>query len=192
MTTCIYQFKITLRHSTPSIWRRFEVHSQHTFAELHDMLQTIMGWENQHDFRFLVEGVMLAPAAAVTKLQRQGAVYIEDATEVALSDVLRRSGDTLSYLYDEGDGWEHTLVLEVIRPVTAMPDYPRCLAGERACPPENSGGVREYGDLLAILRDPNHIEYHELREWVGADFKPAAFSANDVNEQLEALIDEWA
>ena len=43
-------------------------------------------------------------------------------------------------------------------------DYPKYLAGERACPPEDCGSVDGYYRIVSILRDPNHDEYEEYVE----------------------------
>lgn len=44
----IYQFKITLKEITPSIWRRIQVPSQCSFWDLHVALQDAMGWFDCH------------------------------------------------------------------------------------------------------------------------------------------------
>nr|MDQ2695392.1 plasmid pRiA4b ORF-3 family protein [Pseudomonadota bacterium] len=49
--------------------------------------------------------------------------------------------------------------------------YPRCLAGERACPPEDCGGVPGYYQLLEILADPSHDEYAGMVEWLKGHVK---------------------
>jgi hypothetical protein len=48
------QFKITLRHIEPRIWRRIEVPASYSFWDLHVAIQDAMGWLDYHlhVFRF--------------------------------------------------------------------------------------------------------------------------------------------
>lgn len=48
----ILQFKISLKHSKPPIWRRVQIPSDSTFEDLHLIIQIAMGWcdEHLHDF----------------------------------------------------------------------------------------------------------------------------------------------
>ncbi len=68
---------------------------------------------------------------------------------------------------------------------------PRCLAGERACPPEDSGGVGGYYDMLVTLGDPDSEEYESTKVWVesmtGGPFDPDAFDLQAANKAIEAL-----
>ena len=92
------------------------------------------------------------------------------------------------YEYDYGDGWLHVIVVE--RYQSAREDEPEitCVAGERACPPEDVGGVYGYEDLLMILADPNHEEHERMRNWAGKDFEPEVFDANAVNRVLRRRL----
>jgi hypothetical protein len=65
--------------------------------------------------------------------------------------------------------------------------YPRCLAGKRACPPEDCGGVPGYERMLGILADPKDEEYEEITELLGEEFDPEAFDLGAVNEELAKL-----
>ena len=56
--------------------------------------------------------------------------------------------------HEVGDGWEHEIRLEQLRPMArdeSLADFPRCLAGRRARPPQDRGGTLTYQTLLAIL-----------------------------------------
>ena len=46
-------------------------------------------------------------------------------------------------------------------------DEPGCRYGEGDCPPEDCGGPGGYASLLAVLADPAHPQYDELRAWAG-------------------------
>ncbi|MFA7025301.1 MAG: plasmid pRiA4b ORF-3 family protein [Candidatus Cloacimonadaceae bacterium] len=44
----VYQFKISLKDSKPSIWRRIQVPENYSFWELHVAIQDTMGWFDGH------------------------------------------------------------------------------------------------------------------------------------------------
>ena len=90
------------------------------------------------------------------------------------------AGMRAQYEYDFGDGWEHDVELEAVGLRVPSAKYPRCLAGERACPPEDCGGPPGYERLLEILANPAHEEYDEMLEWVGGQFDANAFAAERV------------
>lgn len=88
------------------------------------------------------------------------------------------------YEYDFGDGWEHLIEVVDVRLPEPGTRYPRCLVGERACPPEDCGGPYSYLELLAALADPKHPEHEELAEWIGGKFDAEAFDLDKVNGML--------
>ena len=61
--------------------------------------------------------------------------------------------------------------------------YPVCVAGERACPPEDCGGVWGYADFLEAIRDPKHEEHESMLEWIGGQFDPEAFDVDELNRE---------
>jgi integrase/recombinase XerD len=63
-----------------------------------------------------------------------------------------------------------------------------CLAGRRACPPEDCGGPWGYAHRLGVLAGPAHDEQVELSKWVGGSFDPEAFDLTETNSLLRALI----
>ncbi len=83
-----------------------------------------------------------------------------------------------------GDNWEHTIQIEKVLEAEAGVRYPRCIAGKRACPPEDCGGPWGYGDFLEAIQNPAHPRHKELLEWVGDEFDPEAFDIDAVNEEL--------
>jgi hypothetical protein len=91
------------------------------------------------------------------------------------------------YEYDFGDGWHHSLVIEEISPPEPGVEYPVCLAGVRACPPEDCGGPWGYPEFLEILADPAHEEYESMLEWVGGAFDPERFDLARVNGLLRMI-----
>lgn len=54
--------------------------------------------------------------------------------------------------------------------------YPRCVAGERRCPPEDCGGIHGYAEFLQIIADPRHEDHKSTLLWAGGHFDPEAFA----------------
>ena len=178
----IYRIKVTLLWTRPPIWRRLLVPSSMTFEQLHDVLQTAMGWQNCHMHDFSAGNRHIGQPEPSDGFMDMPPV--ENELTVRLCDVLRRAGAKVTYTYDFGDGWEHSVALEE----RLLPDqdtvYPICLDGRLACPPEDCGGIPGFYRLLDILANPKHKEHDEMREWVGDDFDPEAFSVEKVNKFL--------
>ncbi|MGD0914567.1 MAG: plasmid pRiA4b ORF-3 family protein [Terracidiphilus sp.] len=178
----IYQLKVTLLGTKPAIWRRLLVPADLTLAQLHTVLQTVMGWENQHMHQFRAGQRRFGrpePADPFSKAQR-----VESARTVPLSAVLESEGAKMTYTYDFGDNWEHSIVLDKQLPAEHNTTCPICTDGERACPPEDCGGVPGFYKLLDALANPRHRRHKELRSWIGGEFNPETFSIDKVNQQL--------
>lgn len=181
----IYQLKVTLLGTSPPIWRRLLVSADLTLAQLHDVLQAAMGWQECHMHEFSAGSRHFGRPNPEDRFM--GMPPVENERTVRLSSVLGRVGAKAVYTYDFGDSWEHGIVLEkrlCADPTTA---YPVCTGGELACPPEDCGGVGGFYDLLDALRDRAHEQHNEMNDWVGDDYDPDAFSIDAVNRMLTPL-----
>jgi hypothetical protein len=175
----IYQIKVTLNHTKPPIWRRFLIKSDVNLQELHDVLQTVMGWYDYHLYLFEKDHEEFSDPS-----RWDNDPGIKNAKKTLLSSLLRTPGSSLIYRYDMGDDWEHKLVLEEILESKPGEQYPVCIAGRRNCPPEDCGGAYGYAQMLAVLSDPNHEDYEEMREWTDEDWDPAEFDRDMINSIL--------
>ena len=77
-------------------------------------------------------------------------------------------------------------VVEAIEPRRADLTYPVCPTGKRACPPDDCGGPWGYAELLDVLADPIHPEYHERAEWVPDGFAPELFDAAEGTSAMQS------
>ena len=180
-TPGVYQIKVTLKGSRPPIWRRIQVISDTTLAQLHRLLQCVMGWEDAHLSQFVISGIMYGDPRLLGELDA------EDARTVPLATLGLREKVKFLYEYDFGDSWEHELLVEKILPRDEGKRYPVCLTGKRACPPEDCGGIWGYASFLEAIRDPEHPEHDEMLEWVGGEFDPDIFDLDEVNRELQRL-----
>ena len=53
----IYQIEVTLLWTEPPIWRRLLVPADLTLADLHNVIQCAMGWEDDHLHEFQIRGM---------------------------------------------------------------------------------------------------------------------------------------
>jgi len=179
-TTRVYRLTITLERIRPAIWRRFEVPSTITLAKLHRVLQRVMGWHDTHLHHFFVD------ARGVGVRDPESGDEVEDEKKLTLAEVAPAVGTQLAYVYDFSDYWRHEVLVVAIDP-PGETRSPICLAGERACPPEDCGGRRGYEAFLTAIQDPSHAEHEETLAWAGGGFDPEAFDVQAVNRSLKAM-----
>ena len=140
-SSTVYQLKVVLRDCSPLIWRRLLVLSDTTIAQLHAILQTVMGWEDVHLHRFRIHGKEYG-------IYREGGlIFSDDPDQVRLAVFKLRPPERFSYEYDMGDFWQHDIHLEQVLPPDPSQTYPRCTAGAGECPPEDCGGLWAYQRL---------------------------------------------
>ncbi len=179
----VYQIKVTLDDSKPPIWRRLLLADTTTLGELHEILQIAMGWENYHLHMFIMgEQIYGDPEDDET-----GEIGTKSEKRVRLNQIVNREGFKFRYEYDFGDSWDHTLLVEKILPAEKGTHYPVCIAGKRACPPEDVGGVWGYDDFLQAIADPKHKMHDRYIESIGGEFDPEAFDMEEVNAALQNL-----
>ena len=181
----VYQFKITLKGIEPPIWRRIQVPETYSFWALHVAIQDAMGWEDYHLHQFELVNPSTGTKVEIGEPDEEfgfGADRkILPAWKQKIADYFSEENRLANYVYDFGDNWEHAIELEEILPRDKGVEYPRCIAGQRACPPEDCGGIWGYEDFLAIIGNPENEEYEEMMEWAGGEFDPEHFDVKEVS-----------
>jgi hypothetical protein len=177
----IVRLHLQLLEVYPAPWRRIEIRAEATFWALHVAIQNAMGWTDSHLHDFELSNADSGEPVwiGMPDLDDEDREILVDFDE-RLDSWIHSEGERLFYNYDYGDGWRHELVVEAVQPAAPRIRYPRCLAGERACPPEDVGGPAGYESLLEALRDPEHPEHDEYRLWVGGSFDPERFDVAQV------------
>jgi len=171
-------FRIELQNILPSIWREVLVPSSYSFWDLHVAIQDSMGWRDCHLHAFHVQDLH---SAALIEIGIPDAEIVPDTNsvlagwEVPLRTYLNEVGQAVNYEYDFGDSWEHRIVLKEITRQEQDARYPICVGGERACPPEDCGGIWGYQSLLEAINDPLHEEHETRMNWLGTEFDPEHF-----------------
>ena len=178
-----YHLKISLDGIEPEITREIKINSQCTLYELHAVIQISMGWFSCHLHEFEKGGERYG----TNDPDGWGEPVIDEKT-VSLSDIFKRRGSKINYLYDFGDDWLHTVKLVDIDDEPII--YPACIEGKRACPPEDVGGVYGYMNFLEIMSDPDDPEYEEMLEWSGVEepFDPDRFDLESVNKTIVEIF----
>lgn len=166
--------KLQLQGVRPVIWRRIQLNNQLSLNELHQVIQASMGWENGHLYLFADE--------------RQ-AIDQEHYDDIRIGHLLKEPGDTLSYIYDFGDNWEHSLVLEKCLDIPSS--MPKVTAGKGLCPVEDCGGSWGWSQLLRLHKRPN-LDEEELEQlsWYGlSQLEPLpVFDKAESNKRLAELF----
>ncbi|WP_433825844.1 plasmid pRiA4b ORF-3 family protein [Actinoplanes sp. CA-015351] len=180
----IAQLTVTLQDTEPPVWRRVLVPATIRLDRLHHVLQAVMGWTDSHMHMFV--------HATGSYGHPDPELELTDERKTTLNALAKAEGDTFTYEYDFGDGWDHEIRLENLLRAEPTGRYPVCVDGARACPPEDCGGTPGYADLVKTLADPARPGHQDLLRWLGidkpGDFDPARFDPADTNRRLDAAV----
>ena len=182
----IYQFRVELLEIEPSIWRRIQVPADYSFWDLHVAIQDSMGWLDYHLHEFRIKKPRGRKLIEIGLPDTETDRSVLPGWEVPISAYFTEPGVLAAYDYDFGDGWRHEVLLEGILLKDTSVKYPVCVAGERACPPEDCGGVSGYEGLLKVLAAPGTAKYKDMATWLKNHaknyfpYRPDHFNPNGV------------
>ncbi len=133
--TKIFELEIVLTEVVPAVRRRVQVPGEVDLAVLHEVVQSVMGWTNSHLHEFEIVGRRYG----IPDPDWPGQDVADETKEKLFR--LVKAGDRFGYVYDFGDNWAHEITVEAVAAVEPGVCYPRCVAGQGACPPEDVGGI---------------------------------------------------
>ncbi len=168
------------------VYRDFLVPTSLTFGQLHTMIQIGFGWDDMHLHEFSIGKYF-----RIGTPNNFAGMFGFDEEEIIDENRIRLDGlspdiKKVTYTYDFGDGWVHTIrigkrILQAEEPVAL------CTGGEGDTPWEDCGGPYGYADMVEILNDPDHEEYENIKEWVG-DPEMQRFKIKQVNYMLSRVL----
>ncbi len=184
--TAVYQFKVSLNHVSPPIWRLFQVKDDITLRRLASTIIMVMGWDGGHLHQFKIGG----KEYGIPCEDEEDDYQPEDERMVRLKDMPQDAVGVFTFEYDFGDCWEHMVVLERVLAPEKGVKYPVCIDGKRSCPPEDCGGPPGYENFLEAIRNPKHPEHEHLLGWAGGAFDPEEFNLDDIDDDLRHIASE--
>lgn len=102
-----YIIKITIERTRPQVWRRVVIPEQISFYHLHQIIQTVFGWEDihLHDFTFPNENFCVA----LPQVEKGSHILPEKDT---VADEFLGIFKKFYYTYDFTNGWKHKIIFE--------------------------------------------------------------------------------
>lgn len=187
----LYQMKIHLKLEEWDIWRRVLVPSTYSFRHLHNIIQIVFDWHNYHLHEFYAYKQGAKTKHILMDDDPETLQWIDfDARDVgqerfiALKDIFPVY-DNVEYVYDFGDGWQHTITVEkAIRSKEFKAIY---LDGNGERPPEDVGGAGGYQEYKDIMADEKHPEHESMKAWAQTQ-KERELSPEQINKELRQSI----
>ena len=177
----IFKLRISLEGPEPLVWRQVLVPGIFTLEALHSVFQLVMGWQMKHLYDFEITGQRYSEPDEFNDIPTKS---------VASSLTAALNGEkSFAYNYDFGDGWRHLVQVEDVVSREDEFNYPICVGGENACPPEDCGGFPGFEELKQKLDNKKDPEHKEMLRWVGGYFDPKTFDANRINRDMLWMID---
>ena len=177
----VLSLRVTVVGCTPKVWRRLLVRESMWLTRLHDCIQVAFDWFDYQTHFFTLDDARFGNPL------RKEEITIEDDRDVTLHDLELASRDRLMYEYHFGEGWQVELRVEKTTTVEKGVSYPLCVAGERAGPPEDCGGLEAFHDMLACIKEPNTELGREWLEWLGPNYNPELCDVERINKALRKL-----
>ncbi len=177
----VLTLRLAVAGCQPRIWRRFAVRESMWLSRLHDSIQIAFDWFDYQTHAFNLDNQRYG-----NPLKRDE-LTIEDDRDVTLGDLDLERRERVTYGYHFGEGWQVEIKVEKASAPEKGATYPVCLAGERAGPPEDCGGLEAFHDMLACIKEPHTELGREWLEWLGPDYHPEVCDLEKINKALKKL-----
>ena len=138
----LLRLKLLLRDVHRAVWRRVELADSLSIADLHRVIQLLMGWDDDHLHRFRIHGRDYGIAYV------GGPSFDEDAAVMRLAQFGFRPTERFLYEYDFTAGWQVEVRVEKVIEEAPCESHriPACLVGREPGPPDGSDGPRAHAD----------------------------------------------
>lgn len=185
-STNAVQLRVSIDDIEPDIWRRLILPSSWNLEQLHLAIQAAFNWWNYHLHEFRIGGLRYGDVELLMEDAFEGDPRVFDFRDVRLRDF--EHGARFTYHYDFGDNWRHTVMVEEFLSLEVTPKHGACIAGARARPPEDVGGVSGYQRFLDIMADRTDPEYADTKRWCGGQFDPDWFDIEIVDKDVRNAL----
>jgi len=101
--------RIELQGIEPLIWRRVAVRMTMNLLDVHRVLQAAMGWLDSHLWELEASGRRYAMRLPNEPDWNERS---EDAKIAMLETIVHGGARRMNYVYDMGDLWEHSIIVE--------------------------------------------------------------------------------
>lgn len=179
----VYQLRIELANVQPTVWRTLWVPGTIKISRLDKVMQAAFGWANKHMHEFRIDGRRYGQ----TDFADRGDRDLLDERLFTLEAVIGTSVKEFVHDYDFGDGWSHKIRVEHIIDANEYNNWPVCIDGANACPPEDVGGPHGFASFVALMSDPTREDYLEMWRWHGGPFNPEAFEISAANMRIRRI-----
>lgn len=176
-----FSLRLSVTGCQPRIWRTLHVRETMWLSRLHDSIQVVFDWFDYQTHVFHFDDLRFGNPV------KQEAGSIEDDRDIRLADLDLEHRNRFTYNYCFGEGWQLDIKVEKHFLVEKGATYPNCVAGERAGPPEDCGGLEAFHDMLACIKEPDTELGREWREWLGPDYEPEQCELAKINKALKKL-----
>jgi Plasmid pRiA4b ORF-3-like protein len=177
----VWRVTIALRDVEPACWRTILVRPATKLAMLHRYVQAVMGWRDYHLWLFTIGDRKYG----LPNPEWDFKVY--DARRYTLERLFTALPAAFGYTYDFGDKWRHDIEIEREEDAAYRKQYPVCVDGDGACPPEDCGGPPGYERFRRVLDRPWHPEHAEMAAWADAQHYRPYFDTQLATWDLRAV-----
>ncbi len=177
----VFTLRLHVVGTNPQVWRRLVVREAMWLSRLHDSIQVAFDWFDYQTHAFHMDDLRFG-----NPLKREE-LTIEDDRDVTLADLDLEHHERLMYGYHFGEGWQVEIRVEGHAPAQKGKQYPVCIAGERAGPPEDCGGLEAFHDMLACIKEPDTELGREWIEWLGPEYRADVCDLEKINKALKKL-----
>ncbi|MEW5845927.1 MAG: plasmid pRiA4b ORF-3 family protein [Bacteroidota bacterium] len=163
--------KLSIVNSKPEIFRIIRVDENINLQLFHEVIQASFDWSNVHSHFYKIDKNI-----------------VRNEEDITLGNALT-SETRIIYVYDLADFWTIDITL-VSQNTGTQGKKPVCLEGQGKSPPEDSGGIINYCEVLELLVKHNqgNRQYPLIADWLGENYNPNEFNCEQVNQNFKNLV----